>query len=184
MLIRLWDWGRVEEHLQSGWRSRDVQASREGETPLKWHLNARKAGGKDVGLDVWKGAGIKISEITHKSAERLGLPRDSTYHVCVKGARTVVYFRVEGVSCIRHTAARGAGVGELPAWERPIVLLSMKDAERLEAFLYAGWRRDSGTRNEMPTSSNTVANVEEAAEQYRGDPPRSGLELEAPSLCR
>jgi hypothetical protein len=170
MLIGLWDWGQVEEHLRSGWRSREVQAPREGETPLKWHLNARKAVGEEVGLDVCKGAGIKISKITHKSAERLGLPRDSTYQVCVKGARTVAYFRAEGVSFIRHTAARGAGIGELPAWERPNVLLSMKDAERLEGFLHTGWRRDSETRNEMPTSSNTVAKVEEAAEQYRGDP--------------
>jgi hypothetical protein len=50
MLIGLWDWGRVEGHLRSGWRSREVQAAREGEALLKWHLNACKAGGMDVDL--------------------------------------------------------------------------------------------------------------------------------------
>jgi hypothetical protein len=105
----------------------------------------------------------------HKSAGRLGLPRDTTYKVQVRGARTVACFRAEGVSFIRHTTARGVGSGELAAWERPDVLLSMKDAERLEGFLYARWRRDSEARNDMPTSSNTVAKVEEADEQYGGD---------------
>jgi hypothetical protein len=112
-----------------------MQAPRKGETPLKWHLSARKAGGEEACLDVCKGAGMEISEITHKAAERLGLPRNSTYQVCVKGARTVAHFRAKGVSFIRHTAARGTAIGELPAWGRPNVLLSMKDAERLEGFL-------------------------------------------------
>ncbi len=188
MLIGLWDWGRAEEHLRSGWRSIEMQAPRKGETPLKWHLSARKVNGEEVCLDVCKNAGIEKSEIMHKAAERMGLPRNATYQVCVKGVRTGDHFRAKGVSLIHHTAARGAGSGELPAWERPNVLLGMKDAERLEGFLRTGWRNDSGLRNGMPkrrkrggvttsvcsrdrpTSSNTVATVEEAAEQYRADP--------------
>jgi hypothetical protein len=188
MLIGLWDWGRVEEHLRSGWRSIEMQAPRKGKTPLKWHLSTRKVSGEEVYLDVCKGAGMEISEITHKAADMMGLPRDSAYQVYVKGARTGTNFRAKGVSLIRHTAARGAGSGELPAWERPNVLLGMKDAERLEGFLRTGWRNDSEMRNGMPTrrkmeditasvcsrdrpkSGNTMTTVEEAAEQCRTDP--------------
>jgi hypothetical protein len=170
MLIGLWDWGRAEEHLRSGWRSREVQAPREGETPLKWHLNAYKAGGTDVGLDVYKGAGVKVSEVTHKSAERLGLPRDTTYQIRARGAKTVACFGAKGVNSIHHTAAGGVENGGLPAWERPDVLLSRKDAERLEGFLYAGWCRDLEARKEGPTSSGTMARIEEATEQRRGEP--------------
>ncbi len=138
MLIGLRYWDRVEKHLRSGWRSIEMQAPRKGEMPLKWHLNTRKMSSEEVYLDVCKGAGIEISEITHEAAEMMGLPQGSAYQVHVKGTRVGSNFRTKGVSFIRRTAARGTGCGELPAWERPNVLLGMKDAERLEGYLRAG----------------------------------------------
>jgi hypothetical protein len=42
MMIGIWDWGRVEEHLRSGWRSAEVLAPKKGGPPLKWHLEVRK----------------------------------------------------------------------------------------------------------------------------------------------
>ncbi len=151
MLIGLWDWDRVEEHLRCGWRSREIQAPREGGTPLKWHLNAQKGGGREVSLDVCKGMGVKISEITHTSAERLGLPRNTTYHIFAKGNKLATCFRARGVDSIHHATTGGVGDWELPAWERPDILLSGKTAEHLEGFLYAGWCRDLEAREEGTT---------------------------------
>ncbi len=90
MLIGLWDWGRAEEHLRSGWRSREIQAPREGETPLKWHLNAHKAGGREVSLDVCKGAGTKISEITHPPPQSTPLPQEN-YHLWSASVKTSLW---------------------------------------------------------------------------------------------
>ncbi len=170
MLIGLWDWDRVEGQLRSGWRSREVQVPREGERPLKWHLIAQKGSGRGVSLDVCKGMGVKISEITHTSAERLGLPRNTTYSIFAKGNRLATCFRARGVDSIQHAITEGVGGGEPPAWEGPDVLLSEKDAERLEGFLYAGWHRDLEAQEEEATSGGTVARTEGAAEQRRGEP--------------
>jgi hypothetical protein len=146
MLIGLWDWGRVEEHLRSGWRSAETQAPRRGEQPLKWHLSMRKTSGEEMYLDACKGAGAETSDITHEAAATAGLPRGSTYRVHVKGTRAGSDFHAKGVSIIHRTAARGAGSGELPAWERPDVLLGAEDAKSLEGYLRAGWRKDQETQ--------------------------------------
>jgi hypothetical protein len=73
MLIGVWDWGRMKEHLRIGWRSAEAQAPRRGEPPLKWHLSTRKMSGEIMHLDVCKGAGIGRSEITHGAAAVAGL---------------------------------------------------------------------------------------------------------------
>ncbi len=191
MLIRLWDWGRVKEHLWSGWRSTEIQAARKGEQQLKWHLSMHKTSGEEMQLDVCKGAGIETSEITHEAAAMAGLPRNFTYQVHVKGTRAGSDFRAEGVGIIRHTAARGTGNGELPSWERPDVLLGVEDAKRLEGYLRAGWckgrearrglltqraRRDDAASvcfGDRPASGNAVAAMEEAAERSRVDSHRA-----------
>jgi hypothetical protein len=142
MLIGLWDWTRVEKHLRSGWRSIETQAPGKGEPLLKWRLCTRKMSGEEMHLDVCKGAGIETSEITHEAAAMAGLPRGSAYQVHVKGTRAGSDFRAKGVSIIRRTAARGTRSGELPAWERPDVLLGMEDAKCLEGYLHAGWCKD------------------------------------------
>jgi hypothetical protein len=123
MLIRLWDWSRVEEHLRSGLRSIGTQEPRKCERPPKWHLSTRKTSGEEMFLDVCKGTGIETSEITHEAAAMAGLPPGSAYQVHVKGTRAGSDFHAKGVSDIHRTAARGAMSGELPAWERPDVLL-------------------------------------------------------------
>jgi hypothetical protein len=123
MMIGVWDWGRVKEHLRSGWRSAEVLAPTKGEPPLKWHLRARKTNGEVMHLDVCKGASIAKSEITHGAAAVAGLPQNSTYRVQVKGNREESDCRAKGVDIIRHTSARSTRNGELPSWERPDVLL-------------------------------------------------------------
>ncbi len=162
MLIGLWDWSRVEEHLRSGWRSIETQAPRKGEQPLKWHLSTRKTSGKEMHLDVCKGASIETSEITHEAATMAGLPHGSAYQVHVKGTRARTDFRAKGVSIIHRTAARGVGSGELPAWERPDMLLGVEDAKRLEGYLRAGWRKDQETQGALRTQEarwNVAATV-------------------------
>ncbi len=77
--------------------------------------HAQEERGEEVYLDVCKGAGIGISEITHEAAEMMGLPRGPAYQVHVKGAREGSDFRARGVSFICRTAARGSGSGEVPA---------------------------------------------------------------------
>ncbi len=150
MLIGLWNWGWVKEHLRSGWRSAEVLTPRKGGPPLKWHLSTRKKDGEMMNLDVCKGAGIARSEITHEAAAVAGLPRNSTYQIQVKGIRAESDFRARGVSIVRCTSARGTGNGELPAWERLDVLLGMEDAKRLEGYLRAGWCEDRVTQGGLP----------------------------------
>ncbi len=176
MLIGLWDWGRVEEHLRSGWRSAETQAPRKGEQPLKWHLSTRWTGGEEMHLDACKGAGIETSEITHAAAAMAGLPQGSTYRVHVKGTRAGSDFHTKGVSIIHHTAARSARSGELPAWERPDVLLGVEDAKRLEGYLRAGWRRDQEAQGTLPTEE---ARRNVAAPVCFGDKPASGVTMTA-----
>jgi hypothetical protein len=171
MLIGLWDWGRVEEHLRSEWRSAETQAPRKGEQPLKWHLSTRKMSGEEMHLDVCKGAGIETSEITHEAPAMAELPRNSAYRVHVKGTRAGSDFRAKGVGIIRRTAARGTGSGELPAGERPDVLLGVEDAKRLEGYLRAGWCEDRETRGGLPTRR---ARRDDAASVCFGDKPASG----------
>jgi hypothetical protein len=134
MLIGLWDWSRVEEHLRSGWRSIETQVPRKGEQPPKWHLSTCKTSGEEMHLDVCNGTGIKTSEITHEAAAMAGLPQGSTYQVHVKGTRAGSDFHAKGVSVIHCTAARGAMSGELPAGERPDVLLGVEETKRIEDF--------------------------------------------------
>ncbi|MFN9907545.1 MAG: hypothetical protein ACK56F_15710, partial [bacterium] len=38
MVIGMWDWGRVKEHVRHGWRNAEVLAPAECELPSKWHL--------------------------------------------------------------------------------------------------------------------------------------------------
>jgi hypothetical protein len=151
MLIGLWDWGRVKEHLRSGWRDTETQAPRRGEQPLKWHLTTRKTSGEMMHLDVCKGASIGMSKITHEAAAMAGLPRNSAYQIQVKGIRAESDFRAQGVDIIRHTSAKSTGNGELPAWERPDVLLGMEDAKRLEGYLRTGWCKGRETQGGLPT---------------------------------
>jgi hypothetical protein len=176
MLIGLWDWNRVEKHLRRGWRSIETHAPRKGEQQLKWHLSMRKTSGEEMHLDVCKGAGIETSEITHEAAAMAGLPRNSAYQVHVKGTRAGSDFRVKGVGIIRRTAARGTGSGELPAWERPDVLLGVEDAKRLVGYLRAGWCKDREMRGGLPTRR---AKRDDAASVCFGDKPASGTAVAA-----
>jgi hypothetical protein len=112
MLIGLWDWGRVKEHLRSGWRSAEVLAPRRGEPQLKWHLSMRKTNGEMMHLDVCKGAGIARSEITLEAAAVVGLPRNSTYRIQVKGVRAESEFRAQGVGIVACKCSQiGLGQG-------------------------------------------------------------------------
>jgi hypothetical protein len=161
MMIGVWDWGRVQEHLRYGWRSAEVLAPPKGGPPLKWHLRVRKTNGEMMHLDVCKGASIVQSEITHAAAAVAGFPVPGldyyTYRVQVKGTREESDFRAKGVDVIRHTSARGTGGGELPSWERPDVLLGMKDAKRLEGYLRAGWCEDRATPGGLPRRNRTAS---------------------------
>jgi hypothetical protein len=171
MMIGVWDWGRVKEHLRSGWRSAEVLAPRKGGPPLKWHLKVRKTNGETMHLDVCKGASTVQSEITHAAAAVAGLPHCYTYRVQVKGTREESVFRAKGVDVIRHTSARGTGGGELPSWERLDVLLGMKDAERLEGYLRAGWCEDRVTQGGLPRRNRTAsACLEEELANSRAGP--------------
>ncbi len=176
MLIGLWDWGRVKEHLRSGWRSADVLAPRRGEPPLKWHLSTRKTNGEMMHLDVCKGAGIRRSEITHGAAQVAGLPQNSAYRILVGGIRAESNFRAQVVDIIRHTSARSTGNGELPAWERPDVLLGMEDAKRLEGYLRTGWCKGRETQGGLPTRR---ARRDETASVCLRDKPASGNAMAA-----
>ncbi len=157
MMIGVWDWGRVKEHLRSGWRSAEILAPRKGGPPLKWHLKVRRTNREMMHLDVCRGAGIVQSEITHAAAAVAGFPHFHTYRVQVKGTREESDFRAKGVDVIRRTSARGTGGGELPSWERPDVLLGMKDAERLEGYLRAGWCEDWVTQGGLPRRNRTAS---------------------------
>jgi hypothetical protein len=157
MMIGVWDWGRVKDHLRSGWRSAEVLAPRAGGPPLKWHLRVRKTNGEMMHLDVCKGAGIVQTEITHAAAAMAGFPHYYTYRVQVKGTREESDLRAKGVDFIRHMSARGTGCGELPSWERPDVLLGMKDAKRLEGYLRAGWCEGRVTPGGLPKRNRTAS---------------------------
>jgi hypothetical protein len=171
MLIGVWDWGRVKEHLWSGWRSTEVLEPRRGGPPLKWHLSTRKTNGEMMHLDVCKGASIARSEITHGAAAVAGLPWNSTYRIQVKGVRAESDFRVQGVDIICNTSARRTRNGELPSWERPDVLLGMEDAKRLEGYLRAGWCKDRETQGGLPTQR---PRQDETASVCLRDKPASG----------
>jgi hypothetical protein len=86
-----------------------------------------------------------------------GFPHYYTYRVQVKGTREESDFRAKGVDVIRHTSARSTGGGELPSWERPDVLLGMKDAKRLEGYLRAGWCEDRVTQGGLPRRDRTAS---------------------------
>jgi hypothetical protein len=176
MLIGLWGWGRVNEHLRSGWRSAKIQAPRRGEQPLKWHLSVCKTSGEEIHLDACKGIGVEASEITHGAAATAGLPRGSTYRVLVKGTRAGSDFQARGVDIIHRTAARGTGGGELPAWEKPDVLLGAEDAKRLEGYLRTGWRGDQEAQRILPTEE---ARRDDAASVCFRDKPASGNAMAA-----
>jgi hypothetical protein len=75
----------------------------------------------------------------------------------VKGTREESDLRAKGVDFIRHMSARGTGCGELPSWERPDVLLGMKDAKRLEGYLRAGWSEDRATPGGLPKRVRTAS---------------------------
>jgi hypothetical protein len=150
MLIGSWDWSRVEEHLRSGWWNIETQTPMESKQLSKWHLSTCKVSGEEMHLNVCKGTGIETSEIRHEAAAIAGLPQGSAYQVHVRGTRAGFDFHAKGVSVIRHTAARGARSGELPAWERPDVLLGKEDTKRLESYLHAGWRNAQETRKALP----------------------------------
>jgi hypothetical protein len=66
-----------------------------------------------VSLDVCKGMGVKISEITHTSAERLGLPRNTTYNIFAKGNRLATCFRAKGGGS-NMRLPEVSGMGSLP----------------------------------------------------------------------
>jgi hypothetical protein len=170
MLIGLWDWGRVKEHLRSGWRSTEVQAPRKGGPPLKWHLSTRKTNGEMMHLDVCKGAGIARSEITFEAAAVAGIPRDPGWRNQVVGIRAESEFRARRVGTICFTSAGNTGNGELPSWERPDVLLGMEDAKRLEGYLRAGWCEGRETRGGLPRR----ARREETASACLKEEPPSG----------
>ncbi len=157
MMIGVWDWGRVKEHLRYGWRSAKVLAPTKGKSPSKWHLRARKMNGEVMHLDVCKGAGIAKSEITHAAAAVAGLPRDATYRIQVKGSREEADFRAKGVDIIRHPSVRSSGGGESHFWQRPDVLLGMEDAKRLEGYLRAGWCEDRVTQGGLPRRDRTAS---------------------------
>jgi hypothetical protein len=72
MVIGVWDWGRVKEHVRHRWRRAEVLAPTESESPSKWHLRVRKANGEVAHLDVYKGAGMTESVITHEAAAIAG----------------------------------------------------------------------------------------------------------------
>ncbi len=160
----------MKEHLRSGWRSAEVLAPRKGGPPLKWHLSTRKTNGEMMHLDVCKGAGIARSEITHGAAAVAGLPRNSTYQIQVKGIRAESDFRARGVGIVRRTSASGTGNGELPAWERPDMLLGMEDAKRLEGYLRAGWCKGRETQGGLPRK----ARRDETASACLKEKPASG----------
>jgi hypothetical protein len=170
MLIGLWDWDRVEGELRCGWRNREIQAPRAGETPRRWHLDTQKADGEKASLDVYKGTGTKKSEITHDSAEKLGFSRSATYHICAKGTRAKTWIRAKGVNFIHLTAAGGIKSGRPLVWERPDMLLSQSDAEQLEGFLYSGWCRDQEPHEEESISGGTIARIKGAEGQHGGEP--------------
>jgi hypothetical protein len=86
-----------------------------------------------------------------------GFPHYYTYRVQVKGTREESDLRAKGVDFIRHMSARGTGGGELPSWERPDVLLGMKDAKRLEGYLRAGWCEDRVTPGGLPKRDRTTS---------------------------
>jgi hypothetical protein len=157
MMIGVWDWGRVVEHLRYGWRSTEVLAPPKGEAPSKWHLRACKMNGEVVHLDVCKGAGIVKSEITHAAAAVAGFPQHSTYRVQVEGTREDSDFRAKGVDIIRRTSIRSSGCGQLPFGQRPDVLLGMEDAKRLEGYLRAGWCEDRVTQGGLPRRDRTAS---------------------------
>jgi hypothetical protein len=162
MMIGVWDWGRVEEHLRYGWRSAEVLAPLKGEPPSKWHLRTCKKNGEVARLDVCKGAGIVKSEITHAAAAMAGLPRDATYRIQVKGRREDSGFRAKGVDIIRRMSTKNSGCGQLPFGQRPDVLLGMEDAKRLEGYLRAGWCEDRVTPGGLPRRNRTAsASLEE-----------------------
>ena len=98
-----------------------------------------------------KGAGIARSEIIIEAAAVVGLPRNSTYRIQVIGVRAESEFRAQRVGIIRYTSARSTGNGELPAWERPDVLLGMEDAKRLEGYLRTGWCKGRETQGGLTT---------------------------------
>jgi hypothetical protein len=157
MMIGVWDWGRVNEHLRYGWRSAEVLAPPKGGPRLKWHLTARRVNGEMMHLDVCKGAGIVQSEITHAAAAMAGFPHYYTYRVQVEGTREESDFRAKGVDFIRHMSAKGTGGGELPSWERPDVLLGVKDAKRLEGYLRTGWSEGRVTPGGLPKRNRTAS---------------------------
>ncbi len=157
MLIGVWDWGRVKEHLRSGWRSAEVRAPRKGGPPLKWHLSTRKTNGEMTHLDVCKGAGITKSEITLEAAAVAGIPRDYGWRIQVVGIRAESKFCARRVGTIRFTSAGNTGNGELPSWERPDVLLGMEDTKRLEGYLRAGWCEDRVTQGGLPRRDRTAS---------------------------
>jgi hypothetical protein len=79
-------------------------------------------------------------------------------------------------SIIRYTSARSTGNGELPAWERPDVLLGMEDAKRLEGYLRAGWCKGRETQGGLPTRK---ARRDETASVCLKDKPASGNAMAA-----
>ncbi len=111
--------------------------------------------GEVVHLDVYKGAGIMKSEITHAAAAVAGLPQCHAYRVQVKGIREDSGFRAKGVDIIRRTSVRKSGCGELPFGQRPDVLLGMEDAKRLEGYLRAGWCKDPVTQGGLSKRDRT-----------------------------
>jgi hypothetical protein len=115
-------------------------------------------------LDVCKGAGMARSEITHEVAAVAGLPRNTAYRIQVRGIRAETDFRAHGTDIIRYTSARDTGSGELPAWERPDVLLGVEAAKRLEGYLRAGWCKDRETQRGSPTQK-AKPNQPEAGER-------------------
>jgi hypothetical protein len=162
MMIGVWDWGRVEEHLRYGWRSAEVLTPQRGEPPSKWHLRTRKKNGEVAHLDVCKGAGIEKSEITHAAAAMAGFPRNANYRIQVKGRREDSDFQAKGVDIIRRMSTKNSGCGQLPVGQRPDVLLGMKDAKRLEGYLRAGWCEDRVTPGGLPRRNRTAsASLEE-----------------------
>jgi hypothetical protein len=138
-------------------------------------------------LNMCKGTGIETSEIAHEAAAIAGLPQGSAYQVHVRGTRAGSAFHAKGVSVIRHTAARGARSGELPAWERPDKLLGKEDTKRLEVTCTPDGgmprklersclpRKQSGTLSSLsalgtkPASSATITMAKKATEKFGAD---------------